>query len=261
MTIISRVDWQARPARSTTGISGVKGVAGHWEGVELGAYSHSECPGKLRQIQNYHMDKNKWVDIAYSMVVCRHGSVYVGRGPGVRSAANGTNDANAHYYAICVLMGPGDDFTAEAHQGFLEARQYLIDHGGAGKEVKPHRAFIQTQCPGGDIASWIEQGFPSQGGVSPGQPSNPTSPPASTPGGDPYSVEAEVAALPVVQKGSSGQHVRICQGLLVANGRVIPVDGDFGPTTDKALREWQGAVGLEDDGVCGPKTWRRLLCI
>jgi N-acetylmuramoyl-L-alanine amidase len=36
------------------------------------------------------------------------------------------------------------------------------------------------------------------------------------------------------------------------------VDGRFGPTTDRALRDFQRNVGLRDDGTCGPSTFKAL---
>ena len=36
-------------------------------------------------------------------------------------------------------------------------------------------------------------------------------------------------------------------------------DGDFGADTEAAVRRFQGWSGLEADGICGPKTWGRLL--
>lgn len=257
--MITRTQWAARAPRSTQGMSNVLGVAVHWEGVGLGNYDHSTCPGRIRAIQNFHMDGNKWADIAYNMIVCRHGEVFEGRGAERRSAANGTNDGNARYYAICVLMGPGDTFTMEAKRGVLAAREHLMARGGAGRNIVPHRSFLSTQCPGPDAVAWILAGCPVDG--APIQPAPAPAPPAPSPNGDPYSVEAEVAALPTVRQGSTGQHVRIMQGLLVANGRGVSVDGDFGPGTYAALAEWQGKCGLDADGICGPRTWRRLLCI
>lgn len=167
MTIITRQDWRARPAKSSTGITQVLGVAGHWEGVKIGPCNGSQCYERIRSIQAYHMDQNGWADIAYSMVVCTCGNIFIGRGPTKRTAANGTNEANARWYAICVLMGPGDTFTDAAKHGFLEARQYLIDHGSAGPAIAPHRQFFQTQCPGDQIAEWIADGSPNPEEVQP----------------------------------------------------------------------------------------------
>lgn len=35
----------------------------------------------------------------------------------------------------------------------------------------------------------------------------------------------------------------------------IFIDGDFGPQTEAALKEFQKAHGLVPDGICGPQTW------
>ena len=39
------------------------------------------------------------------------------------------------------------------------------------------------------------------------------------------------------------------------------VDGDFGPNTEKAVRAFQKAKGLTQDGIVGKDTWSSLLCI
>lgn len=72
--------------------------------------------------------------------------------------------------------------------------------------------------------------------------------------------------LPVLKKGEKGEVVRTMQNLLIAAGyqmksrdKIYGADGSFGGATENALKEFQTANGLEDDGSCGRKTWNKLL--
>ena len=68
--------------------------------------------------------------------------------------------------------------------------------------------------------------------------------------------------LPVLRSGNKGDTVRAMQALLTGYGVSVGtsgLDGSFGPATCKALREYQTQNGLDPDGVCGPKTWGKLL--
>ncbi len=63
-----------------------------------------------------------------------------------------------------------------------------------------------------------------------------------------------------VKQTSRGEAVRAVQSQLAARGVDVEVDGNFGPQTDAAVREFQGRVdGLAVDGVVGPQTWAALL--
>ncbi|HMR50346.1 MAG TPA: peptidoglycan-binding protein [Arachnia sp.] len=65
--------------------------------------------------------------------------------------------------------------------------------------------------------------------------------------------------LPKLEKGSSGDAVIAMQQVLWERGYPLEVDGDFGPQTDRVVREFQTARGLEVDGIVGPRTWAALL--
>jgi hypothetical protein len=59
--------------------------------------------------------------------------------------------------------------------------------------------------------------------------------------------------MQVIKKGSKGESVRTLQDFLK-----IPVDGDFGPKTESAVKSYQKKNGLIVDGVVGPKTWAHM---
>lgn len=91
-----------------------------------------------------------------------------------------------------------------------------------------------------------------------GRPAPPPPAPRPTPSAD--ETRRRVMALPVLREGAKGQHVRNLQGLLIAHGNTLAVDGDFGPATAQVLRSWQGATGsLAADGIAGPATWAWLV--
>lgn len=169
--VISRSEWGARPPRSiTTNFSPhLGGVGLHYEGPQMGEFPHTSCATKVRGIQAFHMDGRGWSDIAYSALVCPHGDVYVGRWLGVRTAANGTNDANERFYAVCGLFGQGDPLTDAAKAGYLLAIDILRSEGRAGSLIKGHRQFKATACPGDPVQVWINAGCPAPAGSTPPQ--------------------------------------------------------------------------------------------
>lgn len=156
---MTRAEWGARRPVTVTRIPRTLGFAVHWEGPTMGRFDHDRCAGKVRGIQDFHMDERKWSDIAYSFVVCPHGFIYEGRGWGVRTAANGTNHGNDNYLAACYLGGMEDPFTDEAklayHALFTESRRRYSE-----AEIRPHSSFKPTLCPGDPIRAWLAGGCP-----------------------------------------------------------------------------------------------------
>ena len=75
-------------------------------------------------------------------------------------------------------------------------------------------------------------------------PANVVSPPATT--------------EPRLQEGANGDDVKRLQTLLNRHGATLTVDGDFGNGTKMAVRIFQSAKGLVEDGIVGPQTWDAL---
>lgn len=126
------------------------GVALHYGGPAQELRNHSDCVRRWKGWQDYHMDTHGWSDLAYTGGVCDHGYAFAGRGAGVRTAANGTDYGNKHFYAVCWLGGDGEQPTAEALGAF---RWWIVQlrKAGAGRAVRPHRFFKSTGCPGNDL--------------------------------------------------------------------------------------------------------------
>ena len=74
----------------------------------------------------------------------------------------------------------------------------------------------------------------------------------------PASVPAPAPANPTLSEGNTGDAVRNAQTRLNVWGAKLTVDGDFGPATQTAVKNFQEKHKLTVDGVVGPKTWTAL---
>lgn len=64
---------------------------------------------------------------------------------------------------------------------------------------------------------------------------------------------------PTIQRGANGDAVELLQHLLGFFGFGVAVDGDFGPLTEQAVKDFQDWWGtLTVDGIAGPLTWTAL---
>ena len=59
---------------------------------------------------------------------------------------------------------------------------------------------------------------------------------------------------PTLQRGAGGSFVLEVQAIIG-----ISADGQYGPTTEAAVRQFQRDHGLVQDGIVGPRTWATLL--
>jgi peptidoglycan hydrolase-like protein with peptidoglycan-binding domain len=64
---------------------------------------------------------------------------------------------------------------------------------------------------------------------------------------------------PTIGPGATGDAVRRLQRALRRTANLgVTVDGNFGPITEKAVKEFQQGAGLAVDGIVGPQTWNAL---
>jgi hypothetical protein len=163
-TFVPRAEWGGREPRvrhpNITPENG--GVTVHYvDGYPLAQADHADCARQVREIQNHHMDTNNWADIAYTYLVCGHGYVFEGRGPGLRTAANGTHRGNQNWYAVCGMGGgvPGnyDLVTPELIDAFRWSIGTLRALGNAAAGINRHMDHRPTDCPG-QLAGYVTDG-------------------------------------------------------------------------------------------------------
>jgi peptidoglycan hydrolase-like protein with peptidoglycan-binding domain len=243
---VSRAAWggsnpEKTPTRLVPGSQ--RGIAVHYEGRDSEGQGHDACDERVRAIQRFHMRDRGWNDIAYSWLVCRHGVIFEGRGWGIRTAANGTNEGNATFHAVCYLDDDAaavQDVTPEGYSGLTSVIAECRSKG-LGSEVKPHSYFKATACPGNELRAWVAAGGYNAPPPVPAPPPPPR-PAPSTPGW--YR-----RMLQHVRPNMRGDDVKVVQRKVRTTA-----DGIFGPNTEKKVRGYQAAHGLAVDGIVGPKT-------
>ena len=60
--------------------------------------------------------------------------------------------------------------------------------------------------------------------------------------------------MSVLQKGDEGSEVKVLQSELSSVGCACTVDGIFGAATEQAVKNFQRAFALADDGIVGQGT-------
>ena len=92
------------------------------------------------------------------------------------------------------------------------------------------------------------------------QPVEPPKEPEKEPVKEPDKGDQTVSKK-TIRRGDKGDLVKECQTMLKSLGYDLGkygIDGDFGQATEKAVKAFQKAHKLSQDGVVGPKTWDAL---
>lgn len=196
--------------------------------------------GNAASFANYHVNYNGWPGIGYHFVILRNGLIEWTQN--IETTSYHTGGRNTGNIGIC-LVGSGQ-FTMDQMNSLMiliaKLREELAVpvHRVLGHSEHPNQS---TACPGfnaAQIRSRLQNGnFENGGGRTVNLPSR------------------------TLRNGASGSEVRLLQQALLEAGESLPrfgVDGQFGPETENAVRNFQRRQNLVVDGIAGPQTYQRL---
>lgn len=195
---------------------------------------HKDFNGRNHQalqngMRNYHMNTNKWGDIAQHITLYPDGKILTGRAFN-RSPISiaGYNSGNFMVEMIGNFDKGRDKFEGEQKRVALSIAKYFDDKG---RYVRFHRENASKTCPGTGI--------------------------------DKTQFMREARGLSAVDKGwyrlgDSGSGVRKLQEDLKALTYTIDVDGSFGDDMARVVRYFQEMNGLTVDGSAGPATMAKV---
>lgn len=245
----SELGW---PASEAPDQASTKGVKIHYEGTHVSLKDHSACVSLVKAIRKSHLANTteNYSDIAYNLLVCRHGYVFEGRGKGKRTGANGNQALNQAHYAVMGLLGSTGDTTPtdEMIRGIKDAVSYLRANG-AGNEIKGHRDGYATLCPGAPLYALVQSG-----GFEP----------SAAPAPKPTPVYAAYPGKSFFRLGQRHDLITELGKALVKagyKGYAVGPGREFTRADIKAVawfQRKQGWTGADADGYPGPETWKRL---
>lgn len=256
MKWVSRSDlgW---PASAASSLASAKGVKIHYEGTHVDCDTHAECVALVKNIRKAHLNHptENYSDIAYNLLVCKHGNVFEGRGKRKRSGANGTVALNNAHYAVCALLGVKGDVnpTPEMIEGIKDAIAYLRSNG-AGKEIKGHKDGHPTACPGVPLYNLVKSGK-----LEPE-----AKPPVKSTAGKPKPTYAPYPGRTFFRLGKRHPLITEMGKALVRagyKGYEVGPGPEFTRADVKAYAWWQrklGYTGSDADGYPGAASWAKL---
>lgn len=251
-TIYDCAAWGARPPSAPVSVLATrpeKIIVHHTAGTNSTDYSLAHAFSVARQIQDYHMDSNGWIDSGQHFTNSRGGYVMEGRHESLNALVNGGKQVvSAHCTGQNnVAVGIENEGTyitqappAAQYARLVELCVYIAQrYGLRAYQIWAHRDFNNTQCCGDVLYSMLPQ---LRRDV------------AASIGGDPTA-----PVWPVYQSGSSGESVRTLQYLLRHWGYSITADGFYGSATQNAVTSFQTARRAVVDGVAGNQTWNQAI--
>lgn len=216
----------------------------------------SDAKADFRKVTNY----SKYIDVPYTVMVHPDGTIATGRYlNGVPALGAHTAGKNSVSLGVAVLGNyVNDQPTPAALDSIVTVLEAFVSKGYITAQfvLKSHSdAPYATACCGTNLKAKIASIL---GYVGFDGPVVPVYTPVPVPQKPQVPVNNYPAYPMLLKRGSRNVYVRQAQAKLHDRGWNISVDGDFGPNTEKVVKQFQAEKGLVADGVIGPKTWKAI---
>jgi len=214
-----------------------------------------------RDIQDFHMDGRGWIDTGQQLTNSRGGHVTEGRHRSVEILDGGTRHVLGANVAdnnstVIGIENEGLYSTVDVTQQLWDSLVQLVayiasQYGVPVANIKGHRDFNSTECPGEILYGRLPELRDAVGGVL-------------------GTAVTQPATWPLLKPGASGAKVLAAQHLLRARGANVALDGVFGTSTFAAVRELATGHGVayepcyasrtaDESGYVGSTTWPLLV--
>jgi N-acetylmuramoyl-L-alanine amidase len=155
---------------------------------------------------------------------------------------------------ICYSKSGGECYKKAEELGIKFIAQLLYEYGWGVNRVKRHQQWSGKYCPHrvlqegrwNEVLQRIQSELDALHGETPVTQSGPGSSPT---------------APTLLKRGDAGTYVKGLQGKLQSLGFNIGkygIDGQYGPSTETAVKAFQKKYGLAADGIAGPLTLAKL---
>ncbi|MDQ4142459.1 MAG: peptidoglycan recognition protein family protein [Actinomycetota bacterium] len=153
---ICRDAWGARPPTRSFTRHRIERLTIHHSGAEF--YRNREAPERFRSMQAGHQAQG-WPDIAYHVLVDRHGNVYRARPTWAKGNTNTNYNPAGHLLVMCI----GNFEVQDLPRPQLRAAINVLAWASVRFDVRPrriggHRDYASTACPGDALYRYIANG-------------------------------------------------------------------------------------------------------
>ena len=119
---------------------------------------HSGNDGDVYSASRYHISKD-WPGISYTFWISSLGEIYTTND--LDTISYGVANNNTRCLSICVQGNFDDKMPNEAQLRSLTELISRLNNLIGKREVKVHRDFVNTGCPGNKLDIWIDNTYPS----------------------------------------------------------------------------------------------------